>query len=298
MALTEASPRFSHYIAGSVTKLVPLLLGTALVFALLVGWLQSDEDFITPKNGVGYWLGIVGGVMMLMLLGYSYRKRQPMSSMGSVPTWFRLHMALGVLGPTLVLFHSNFKLGALNSNVALFAMLTVALSGVVGRYLYSKIHMGLYGRKAEAREIHADIEAMRAEFDVDLEGVRSTDHYFLALEKFSRQATQSPPTSAMASFLRGARAATVALVLQWRLPASVRGLVHRKAQKENWTRVQERRRADELETRIQIYISAVLKALELRFYERLFALWHVLHLPLFFILVITAFIHVWAVHRY
>jgi hypothetical protein len=33
-------------------------------------------------------------------------------------------------------------------------------------------------------------------------------------------------------------------------------------------------------------------------YERLFALWHVLHVPLFILLVITAIIHVVAVHLY
>jgi cell division protein FtsL len=37
---------------------------------------------------------------------------------------------------------------------------------------------------------------------------------------------------------------------------------------------------------------------ELRFFERLFSLWHVLHLPLFFLMVMAALVHVWATHRY
>jgi hypothetical protein len=32
--------------------------------------------------------------------------------------------------------------------------------------------------------------------------------------------------------------------------------------------------------------------------ERLFSLWHVLHIPLFFVLVVAAIIHVVAVHFY
>ena len=65
--------------------------------------------------------------------------------LGSVSAWSRIHMMLGVIGPALILLHANFKLGSLNSNVALLAMLTVAGSGLVGRYLYSRIHLAFTG---------------------------------------------------------------------------------------------------------------------------------------------------------
>ena len=42
----------------------------------------------------------------------------------------------------------------------------------------------------------------------------------------------------------------------------------------------------------------VRRAATLGVYERLFSLWHVLHVPLFVILVLTAIIHVVAVHLY
>jgi hypothetical protein len=37
---------------------------------------------------------------------------------------------------------------------------------------------------------------------------------------------------------------------------------------------------------------------EYRVYERLFSLWHVLHLPLFFMLLAAGIVHVIAVHVY
>jgi len=70
-------------------------------------------------------------------------------------------MILGIVGPVVILFHANFKLGPLNSNVALFSMLIVALSGVVGKYIYGKIHMGLHGRKARVRELLAEAEELK-----------------------------------------------------------------------------------------------------------------------------------------
>jgi hypothetical protein len=105
---------------------------------LLLGWYKSEDGDITPETGTGYWLGIAGASALLLLLVYPLRKRiRSLRSLGSVSAWFRLHMILGIIGPTLILFHSNFKLGSLNSNVALFSMLTVAASGLIGRYLYA-----------------------------------------------------------------------------------------------------------------------------------------------------------------
>jgi hypothetical protein len=46
------------------------------------------------------------------------------------------------------------------------------------------------------------------------------------------------------------------------------------------------------------YFQAVRRAAEFAFYDRLLRLWHLLHLPLFFILVATAVVHIIAVHMY
>ena len=100
--------------------------------------------------------------MMLVLLLYPLRKqaRAP-SNFGRVPTWFRSHMILGIVGPLLIIFHSNFPPNSLNASVALFFMLTIVASGIIGRYLFSKIHMGLYGTKAEIKGMLADADFMK-----------------------------------------------------------------------------------------------------------------------------------------
>jgi hypothetical protein len=119
-----------------------------IVTALLcLGWYLPTERYITPKRGLGYAFGIVGGSLMLLLFLYSARKRiRGPRILGSTAAWFRFHMVLGILGPLCILYHSNFALGAV-SNVALFCMLTVAGSGLTGRYIYARIHHGLYGSK-------------------------------------------------------------------------------------------------------------------------------------------------------
>jgi len=79
--------------------------------------------------------------------------------LGSVPAWFKFHMFCGVFGPIAVLYHANFSFGSLNSSVALLCMIVVASSGLVGRYFYSKIHYGLYGRKASLDELRGIIDS-------------------------------------------------------------------------------------------------------------------------------------------
>ena len=50
-----------------VTAIVAVVLGYA--------WTQRNEGHITAEYGIGYWLGITGATMMLLLLLYPLRKR-------------------------------------------------------------------------------------------------------------------------------------------------------------------------------------------------------------------------------
>jgi hypothetical protein len=59
-----------------------------------------------------------------------------------------------------------------------------------------------------------------------------------------------------------------------------------------------RRRVREVRDLLRLYFAAVNKAAAFAFYARVFALWHVLHIPLFLLLVLAAVIHVIAVHLY
>jgi len=296
MTAIDVPNKFSQYLSSTLARATPPLVALAVFFALFIGWRRAEDDDLTPKSGLGYWLGIVGGGMMLFLLVYSYRKRRPMArAIGSVPTWFRIHMLLGVAGPLLVVFHSNFHLGALNSNVALFTMLIVAASGVVGRYIYGKIHMGMHGRKAQAKEIYADIEEMRADLGRDLAGM---DDVVAEMNDFGRHVVATPPKNALASLFRGAIMVVQSRFLRARARAHLHAALLKRAKSEHWGWAERRIKLRAIETRLDAYFAAHLKAMELHFFERLFSLWHVLHLPLFFLMLVAGIVHVWAVHRY
>lgn len=100
--------------------------------------------------------------------------------------WFALHMFLGIAGPALVLFHSTFRIGSLNAAIALGCMVLVAASGIVGRFIYRKIHRGLYGSRASLRELEAELggDAPRVESEFrKLPGVEQRIRWFEAFAK-------------------------------------------------------------------------------------------------------------------
>jgi hypothetical protein len=272
---------------------VPLIFSVAVAAVLIIGWLNRDDNGLTPDSGVGYWLGIVGSSLMLLLLLYPLRKRlRFLRRLGTVAFWFRTHMVFGVVGPVLILLHANFRLGSINSNMALAAMLVVAISGVVGRYLYGKIHMGLYGRKAEVQELFADADTLKAIIGADL---AVADRVVLQLNAFAQLGTAAP-NGVLAGFFRLPAVSWHAMLLRARLMRDAQQAIADEGRRLRWSRRARRQRLAVTADHVTLYIVTVKKAAALAFYERLFGLWHVFHLPLFFLLVIAAIVHIFAAH--
>lgn len=288
--------QIAHYITNPIARVFPFVAALLVASVLAAGWMQRDEEYLTPDSGTGYWLGIYGSLAMLLLLIYSFRKRNKAAgAIGSIRFWFRTHMMLGVIGPVLILFHSNFTLGPLNSNVALFAMVTVALSGAIGKYIYGKIHMGLYGRKAEAKELLAEAEKLKQYLG---EEMQAAVYVSRELNAFSDSIKDRTPTSAFGTLWAGAIMAVRARTLRARLVSEARRLIRIEGRSLGWSWRERRERQERVTKVVRLYSDAVLKAAELAFYERLFALWHILHLPLFFLMLLAGIVHVWAVHHY
>jgi hypothetical protein len=260
------------------------------LLAIIAGFMLPTEHYITPQDGFGYWLGIVGGSLMLALLIYPVRKRVPaLAVIGSVRFWFRTHMVLGVVGPLAILYHANFSLGATNSNVALACMLVVAGSGLVGRFLYARIHHGLYGQRATLRELAADAEGLRNHSGA----LKILPGLLDEVERAEREISRPAPM-VVRPVLAGWRERRESLRIRRMVRDAVAMAATRSA-----TLAQERERFTRTAAE---YVAARLRAArritEFEASERLFAIWHVLHMPLFVVLVIVGIVHVIAVHVY
>lgn len=266
------------------------------IVCALVGsaWLASRYGGYTAGSGVGYYLGVAGGVALLMVFLYPLRKRvRFLQSWGATKGWFALHMACGIGAPFLILAHCSFKVGSINAGVALTSMLLVAASGIVGRFIYTRIHHGLYGTRLTLEQVQSavgasmgnvssrlqvapQIEAQLKAFQAAIErpmGLARSAWTFLTLgfrshwlfRRCTREFARVYRTHARASGLDAAR--------QTRDLAAAKAL-------------------------IGAYLSGVQRVAQFRGYERLFSLWHILHVPLVWMLVLSAIAHVIAVHAY
>jgi hypothetical protein len=262
---------------------------------LFLGWSTQTERYISPNRGVGYALGIIGGSLMLILLVYSLRKRWTwLKFLGSTPGWFRFHMVLGIAGPVCILYHSNFATGATNSNVALFSMLTVAGSGLIGRYIYAHIHHGLYGRKLELGELRAGADGLRS-----LSGrISFLPELVARIDTAEQRLLKAGPHLSFLGFAKPLVVGTVALRARWDLHHYIRQSLHAGARRSAVVALEHKRLGLTARAYVDRRLAATRRVASFEGYERLFSLWHALHIPLIFMMVIAAVIHVIAVHVY
>ncbi len=269
----------------------PSHIGLWLTLAVIIaGYVVPTEVYLSPQDGFGYALGIIGGLMMLASVIYQLRKRVPaLAIIGSVKLWFRLHMVFGIVGPLAILYHSNFSLGATNSNVALVCMLIVSGSGLVGRYFYARIHQGLYGRLMTVRELAGEAESLR-QHSGSLKMLPGLMHEVELAEKH----IAAPATLVIRPLLAALRQRSE----KRRLTRLVRNAVAMAATRSRVLRKEHARFTMAANGYIAARLMAVRRVTEFEASERLFAAWHVLHMPLFFMLIIVSVVHVIAVHVY
>jgi hypothetical protein len=97
--------------------------------------------------------------------------------------------------------------------------------------------------------------------------------------------------------------AFVALGWRWqalraRLLRGIKADIEAEGKRRGWGWMTRRKRLNLVRDHLAIYFAAVNKAARFGVYDSMFAAWHVLHMPLFFLLVLTAVVHVIAVHLY
>jgi hypothetical protein len=87
----------------------------------------------------GHGIGVLGFILMLMTETlYSLRKRSRRARWGRPADWLRFHIVTGLVGPYMVLLHSSWKYNGLAAAAMLMTVIVV-FSGVIGRYIYTRI---------------------------------------------------------------------------------------------------------------------------------------------------------------
>lgn len=267
-----------------------------LVLALVgLAWQVSRMGLFKAGDDLSYWMAVAGGTMMLAVFLYPLRKYlRRLHRLGAVKWWLWAHIGFGLAGPWLILLHSTFRIRSLNAGVALGSMLVVVASGIAGRFLYVRLQRGLDGERTTLRDLQA-----RAGF-VEREA-RSRLHFAPAVE--ARLVTfEQRELAAGSGWATQLRRVAWLPWQQWRTARACRAeldaAIGALAPQRGWDAAECDRRRRKSRRLVDAYLGAVVRVAQFTAYERVFALWHVAHLPFVYLLVISAVVHVVAVHAY
>ena len=262
--------------AGSLAVVAWLAVEGADYYGTPLVERPRHEDYwrLKPGGSRGLAYGIAGSGLMVLMLLYTVRKRLPgLRRLGSLTGWLDFHIFCGVVGPLLVVLHSSFKVHGLVA-LSFWSMVLVALSGIVGRYLYVQFPRRRSGDElglAEARALSEELaERLRSEFRLPPSSLAELDRLAAA----------------------GAGAGTGLLTLLLRLPFDglrlrwgLRGFRRSLGGRPDglWRElVASARQRAFLERRIRLWDAL----------QRLFHYWHVLHKPFALIMYLFMVVHV------
>jgi hypothetical protein len=139
----RARLRIMYYIATGLA-LIQLAYGlNYYILSQAERALSPKHELLKPSGMIGLHLGMVAFALFLIVYVYPLRKIWPwLGRQGSARHWLDFHVLLGITAPILVTFHSAFKFSGL-AGVAFWLMVIVAISGIVGRYIYAQIPRSL-----------------------------------------------------------------------------------------------------------------------------------------------------------
>jgi hypothetical protein len=272
-----------------------IAITASVVIVIALAWYVATAKPYKPGSDFAYNLGLAGGVMMLTLLLYPLRKHfRFMSRAGKLSRWFRAHMMLGIAGPVLVLFHSTFAIGALNSRIAYYAMLLVVVSGLIGRFVYRHIHHGLYGSRTTLAEVEQQLKASANNMSTVFGLVPAIGEKLAAFQSYAFGKLNGVGARIwrfLTLRLRGRNVARAARREAWQA-------IEQACRAQNWPQDESLNQRRLVKAQIDEYVEAVSSAAMFVTWERLFSLWHIIHVPFIYLLVICGVIHVVAVNMY
>jgi hypothetical protein len=268
-----------------------IAINSAIITLALTAWIVRRDAIYTSASDFGYWLGVVGGSLMLVLMIYPLRKRfKLLATLGPLKHWFRFHLVAGIAGPVIVLFHSTFHVGSFNAAIALACMLLVVASGLVGRFMYRKIHHGLYGSRETTEELRRSLAQQLESLHGLLLRLPVVDQ---EIKRFSALVTMQPQGPW--------RRARHFVSLGWQRYLADRRVRRAIAGCDIKVGADDTAANEHLLTlarTIDDTLKSIQRTAQFSTYEKLFSLWHVVHIPFLCMLVVTAIVHVLAVHAY
>jgi hypothetical protein len=138
------------------------------------------HDWLRPSGIIGQGAGLLAFIIFVFLWLYPLRKRvKALAWTGSVGRWLDVHVAAALALPLLLAIHAAWRFDGL-IGLGYTAILLVCASGVIGRYLYTRIPRARSGVELTRDEVVAQrtalLDRIAATTGLDRQVVDSTLH--------------------------------------------------------------------------------------------------------------------------
>lgn len=235
-----------------------------------MGWL--DESFLVttyPGRPISLWLGWIGLGLMVAMNVYSLRKRMSwMRHLSRLSDWLNFHIFCGLLGPTFILFHCDFKVRGVVA-ISFWSMIVSFSSGVIGRYFLVQLLTQKRELDSAAEKVLGKFETLLARHKIVIKPEERERYMESAMRLVGApQAGSSNALSAMFGAIAGDLrmfVATVPIAPGWP-PKSANYLL--------------------------AYAVAKRKAATIKPFQSLVGYWHAFHFPFAIFMYVAAVIHV------
>ena len=236
---------------------------------------RTDYEQMRPSGDYSHGLGILGASMIILGVStYSTRKRmRALWNLGKLSGWLEFHIFLCLLGPLLVVFHTTFKAGGVAA-ISLWTMLSVASSGIIGRFLYAQIPKNIQGNELTAAQITGELDRLSTKLSTNKIGERLSKIIFQSFEMLPKPQSIWEATQTFVKLI------------------SLRLTIRRLVRQMITSNVHSRATAKEMQSTARAFAALIQKSLVLSQAGKLFYYWHVIHLPFSIIMFITLAAHV------
>jgi len=231
---------------------------------------------------------------MLVLLVYSLRKRWSwLSFLGSTPGWFRFHMVLGIADPCASCIT---RISAPAQPTATWRCFRCSPLPVAASSAATSTRTSTTG--CTAANSNWGIARGRRRLAQPVRRISFLPELVARIDTAEQRLLKAGPHLSFLGFAKPMVVGTLALKTRWELHHYIRHSLHAGARRSAVVALEHKRLGLTARAYIDRRLAATRRVASFEGYERLFSLWHALHIPLIFMMVIAAVIHVIAVHVY
>jgi hypothetical protein len=232
-----------------------------------------SHALLKPSGPFGQTFGVVGTMLLLVPFLYMLKKRLgARRGVGTTKGWLEVHLFCGIVGPVLVTFHTSFKFNGIVST-AYWSMAAVMLSGFVGRYLYVRIPRSLKGAELTRAELDERADRLHTE-------VLSTAGGSALLDRIGRLEQAAVPQDGRLSWFG-------LLFGEIGVRRKLKSL-ERDVQRSTLSRTQQIGLLQLVHERVFL----LRRTAYLQRTKTAFGLWHIFHLPLVYLMLVIAVLHI------